>query len=180
MDTDSAYMALSGSLHSIVRPELRRTFYEEYGAWFPRPYCEEHKTLFVDTKLAEYGGGNPWTQLPCCAAVQHHDRRTPGLFKTEFEGVGMVALNSKTYCCWAADDTAKCSRKGLSKSTNRLTKEAYLDVLRTGRSLAGTNKGFVLKDNSMYTYAQVRTGLTYNYAKRRVLEDGVSTVNIDL
>ena len=180
MDTDSAYMALSGSFHSLVKPHLRAEFFEEYGQWFPRPYCESHREEFVECKLAEYSGGPQWKMMECCEKVFRHDRRTPGLFKVEFEGSGMVALNSKTYCCWKEDGQSKCSSKGLSKSTNSFSRQAYLEVLQSGRSLSGINKGFVKKDNIMYTYSQVRTGLTYAYAKRRVLEDGVSTENIDL
>ena len=56
MDTDSAYMAMSNSLLLVVCAELRRQFWLEYGDWFPRPYCDQHKTDFVNTKLGEYEG----------------------------------------------------------------------------------------------------------------------------
>ena len=180
MDTDSAYMALSGPFHSLVHPHLREEFYKEYGEWFPRPYCEEHKLDFIRCKLAEYDGGEKWKVAECCLKTLKYDKRTPGLFKVEYEGSGMVALNSKTYCCWNESGESKCSSKGLSKVTNSFDKNTYLGVLRSGQSVAGINKGFVKKNNSMYTYSQLRTGLTYTYAKRRVLEDGVSTENIDL
>ena len=180
MDTDSAYMALSGPLPSLVRPHMRRQFYQEYGQWFPRPFCNEHKDAFVECKLNEYNGGAVWQPDRCCADVFKHDRRTPGLFKVEFEGIGMVALNSKTYCCWQEDGTSKCSSKGLCKVSNSFTRDTYLSVLNQGKSVSGTNRGFVKHNNDMYTYAQVRTGLTYTYAKRRVLEDGISTENIDI
>jgi hypothetical protein len=183
MDTDSAYMALSAPLHLIIRPHLRREYYETFGEWFPRPYCPTHRDAFVRTKLAEYEGGASWSPGVCCQDVLRHDTRTPGLFKMEYEGTGMVALNSKTYCCWNDNDdenTVKYSSKGLSKRTNNFGKQTFLDVIRQGQSVSGVNKGFVLKDNVMCTYSQVRTGLTYMYAKRRVLPDGVSTENIDI
>ena len=47
-------------------------------------------------------------------------------------------------------------------------------------SVKGTNKSFVLKDNTMFNYSQLRTILTFLYAKRRVLADGVSTECIDV
>lgn len=39
--------------------------------------------------------------------------------------------------------------------------------------------GFKLRNNSMYTYRQIRNGLTYFYCKRKVLNDGVSTEPLD-
>ena len=178
MDTDSAYMALSGFLHDVIRPELRRIFYETYGEWFPRPYCDLHRSDFIEVKLAEYDGGPPWMSDACCLAVLRHDTRTPGLFKNEFEGDGIVALNSKTYICWG-DGGDKYSSKGLSKTNNTFTRDCFKRVLFETVAKSGTNKGFVVKDNKMYTYSEIRSGLTYFYAKRKVLEDGVSTVNID-
>ena len=179
MDTDSAYMALSAPLHLVVRPDMRRSFYENYGDWFPRPYCERHREDFVRTQMAVYEGGDAWVPGECCANQRKHDTRTPGLFKVEFEGTGMVALNSKTYHCWGSA-VEKTSSKGLSKRTNTFTKEVYKSVLKDQLSVEGTNRGFVLKDNTMFTYSQLRTGLTFLYAKRRVLADGVSTECIDV
>ena len=177
MDTDSAYMALSAStLEDVVRPEMRRQFYDEYGNWFPRPFCTKHTEDFISTRMR----GDEWKRQECCAAVYGHETRTPGLFKEEFEGDGIVALNSKTYFCWSGDGASKYSSKGLSKVTNALTRECYLNVLRSGKPFMGVNKGFVRKDNETFTYDQIKTGLTYFYAKRRVSADGVSTSNIDL
>lgn len=177
MDTDSAYMALSGPLDSIVREDKRLEFYEAYGDWFPRPYCQDHRTEFVNAKMAN----REWNASPCCQAVSTHDRRTPGLFKIEFEGDGMVALNSKTYFCWNdTDNTNKLSCKGLSKVSNSLKRDTYKRVLFDKTSHTGANKGFIFKNNRMYTYTAKRSGLTYAYVKRLVLEDGISTTNLSL
>ena len=175
MDTDSAYMAVTGPLDDIVRPELRSQYFASYGEWFPRPYCDDHAQDFTDAKM----GGRDWRRPPCCDDVYRYDMRTPGLFKEEFVGDGIVALNSKTYYCWG-DEGSKYSSKGLSKSTNNLTKQQYLNVLTSETSVSGENVGFMRKDNRMVTYRQIRTGLTYFYAKRVVCEDGVSTTPIDL
>ena len=179
MDTDSAYMALSGSLPFVVRYELREQFWLEYGDWFPRPYCNQHKADFVATKMREYEGGKPWSAAECCESVLRHDRRTPGLFKVEFEGIGMVALNSKTYCCWNNND-CKYSSKGVSKSTTQFCKDDFMSVLKNNETVHGTNKGFVLRENKMFSYAQARTGLTSLYAKRQVLDNGVSTTHLGI
>ena len=32
--------------------------------------------------------------------VNYYDKRTPGLFKVEWEGLGIVSLCSKTYYCF--------------------------------------------------------------------------------
>jgi len=172
MDTDSAYMALSGPLKDIIKHDLRRSFWDEYDQWFPRLACQAHKTEFVTCMV----GGGDWKQEDCCRAVTKHDSRTPGLFKQEFSGTAMVALNSKTYVCWNTEtDETKASAKGISKRLNTLEGKTYKDVLTTGKPFTGTNIGFQYLNNSMYTYRQMRAGLTYYYAKRQVSPDGVST-----
>ena len=176
MDTDSAYLAISAhTLDACVRPELREEYYRNYGDWFPKPFCPTHADDFVAAKLSATG---EWTPKECCKAILKYDTRTPGLVKEEFVGDGMVALNSKTYFCWSNEGDSKYSSKGLSKRTNQLTKEQFLNVLRTKKPQEGVNRGFMRKDNTTYTYDQLKTGLTYFYAKRRVCEDGVSTENI--
>ena len=68
MDTDSAYIAISGDrVESLVKPELRKEF--EQCNWFPRTDTREHKAYV---------------------------KRTPGLFKVEWEGEGIIGLCSKT------------------------------------------------------------------------------------
>ena len=175
MDTDSAYMAVSNAdMAQLVHKDSQESYYREYGDWFPRPYCEEHESDFHGGRRAQL------SNLPdCCLKVYQYDSRTPGLFKEEFRGDGIVALNSKTYFCWQNDGGVKLSSKGLSKFTNQLTKEHYLTVLRSGEQGSGVNRGFARKDNRTYTYEQVKTGLTYFYAKRKVEDDGVSITNID-
>lgn len=171
------YVALSGNLDDIVRRDQLPHFLEHRGLWFPRLCCDNHRRLFVERRLR----GDSWEPESCCRKVAAFDRRTPGLFKVEYQGTGMVALNSKTYCCWS-DSTGevKISSKGLSKRTNNLTADMYKAVLRTKRKHSGTNKGFVYSKNNMFTYSQMRAGLTYFYAKRRVCSDGVSTTNIKI
>ena len=175
-------MALSGPLESIVRPELRETFYRSYGEWFPKPFCPEHVDEFVRVKLAEVEGGPVWRKRDCCSEVERYDRRTPGLFKVEFEGDAMIALNSKTYFCWCHDDDErfKYSCKGLSKSTNSLRSEQYKRVLFECQTVSGTNKSFVFKDNNMFTTHTLRAGLSPAYVKRVVNDDWVSTSNLIL
>ena len=105
-------------------------------------------------------------------------KRTPGLFKEEWVGEGMVCLNSKTYFGWG-DDT-KCSQKGLNKRNNKFEKEVWLRVLLEDGVQSGMNKGFRMIDGNMVKYSQIRDGLTSFYPKRKVLQDGISTVPLDI
>ena len=106
------------------------------------------------------------------------DKRTPGIFKEEWSGDGIIGLSSKTYYCFGAYDKLSC--KGVNKKTNDINKEKYLNVLLTKKSSSGLNKGFREVDNSMYTYEQIRDGFSYFYPKRKILEDGVTTVPLEI
>ena len=152
MDTDSAYIAISGdSVESLVKPELTEEFQQDKCNWFPRTDTAEHKA---------------------------YDKRTPGLFKVEWEGEGIIGLCSKTYYCFGAKDKFSC--KGANKKTNEINKEKYLNVLLTKQNSAGVNRGFRVVNNAMYTYTQVRDAFSYFYPKRKVLADGVSTTPLDI
>jgi hypothetical protein len=77
MDTDSAYIAFSSeNLNDIVKPELQEHFQQNKHCWLCRTDTEE-EMLF--------------------------DKRTPGLFKEEFQGDGIIALSSKMYHCIGRD-----------------------------------------------------------------------------
>lgn len=172
MDTDSLYMALSDvSLEKVVRPSLRRQFFEEWNDWFPARTCDRHRQDFIIAMSRD----ETWVQPPCCAKRQQLDKRTPGLFKLEFGGDGIVALCSKTYYCFGDDQKDKISCKGLSKRLNRLMKESYLEVLRTMQAGGGVNRGFRTDGKTIYTYRQNRKSLSFFYIKREIQSDGVST-----
>ena len=112
MDTDSAYMALSAtSLEEVIKPDMQQRFQMEKKNWFPRTDTPEHAA---------------------------YDKRTPGLLKREFTGNGMIALCSKTYFCFVAEDKISC--KGVNRETNNVTKEKYMDVLLTKQSGSGVNR----------------------------------------
>ena len=178
MDTDSSYFGLSkGSLEECVPQHLKRDFYTNYDEWFPSPACAEHKSEFVEAKMA----GCEWVPGACCEATKAFEKRTPGKFKFEFWGDGIVALCSKTYICFGDKET-KLSCKGLQKKRNleKLTKESYLKVLKSQQAGCGVNKGFRAVGGKVYTYEQTRFGLSYMYCKRKVLEDGISTTPLDL
>jgi hypothetical protein len=177
MDTDSNYMALSAPLFDVIRSNLRSEFFNQYGQWFPRLACPQHHNTFIATLLR----GGRWNMHDCCKKVNKLDQREPGLFKEEFKGVGIISLNSKTYFCWSDDPTNdKYRSKGLSRRQNRLTRDQFMDVLNTKTSVDGQNIGFRVKNGQTFTYQQTKTGLSYLYTKRYVLDDGVNTTPLSI
>ncbi|RLJ22853.1 hypothetical protein DJ031_00100, partial [bacterium endosymbiont of Escarpia laminata] len=176
MDTDSAYIALAGrDIDALVPEAWREHYFRNRSLWFPAECCDAHVDAYVRCRVA----GLAWEGGDCCARRCLFDRRTPGLFKEEWRGDGIVALCSKTYYCFGGDDGAKYSTKGLSKRQNAdIDENTFLAVLRDRRSGVGWNRGFQVKDSSVLTYVQERAALSYFYAKRRVLDDGVTTAPI--
>ena len=100
------------------------------------------------------------------------------LYKKEWAVDGIIGLSSKTYYRFGGKD--KFSIKRVNKKTKKIIKEKYLNFLLTKQSSAGLNKGFRVVDNTMYTYQQIRDGFAYFYPKRKVLEDGVTTMPLDM
>ena len=97
MDTDSAYIAIAGpSVESLVRSDLKEEFEKDKANWFPTTDTAEHKA---------------------------YDKRTPGLFKEEWAGDGIIGLSSKTYYCFGGYDKFSC--KGVNKKTNEINKGKY-------------------------------------------------------
>ena len=136
--------------------------------------------------MTKYFGLYHWFPLKkCCHREYMIQTRTPGLFKEEWSGSGMIALCSKTYFCKAAADTTtshKVSSKGIQKKSEGLLYSNFKRVLQTGVSSAGVNTGIRMnqKGTGVITYSQTRTGLSYFYGKRKVHEDGIHTDPLDL
>merc|ERR1712154_194102 len=132
-----------------------------YDQWFPALACDRHKEEFVDARCQN----KTWIQRQCCGERQTYDKRTPGLFKVEYEGDGIVALCSKTYYCFG-EKNDKFSSKGLNKKLNKMSKNKYKTVLDTKTSSGGTNKSFRTDGKTMHTYKQYRDALSFFYIKR--------------
>ncbi len=99
------------------------------------------------------------------------------LFKYEFEGHYLIGTNCKTYHAGVfAEDKIKQSTKGVSKKHSKLTQEHFIDVLSTKKPCDGQNISFMIKDSNIYTYKQMRVGLSYLYYKRIVCDDGCRTL----
>ncbi|KAL5019000.1 hypothetical protein ScPMuIL_004722, partial [Solemya velum] len=82
-DTDSLYFAITAdTLEEAMTPEWRRHFNEE-----KRGHCND----------ISYKADCHWVPRTCCEQHAKYDKRTPGLFKLEYEGHEMIGLCSKTY-----------------------------------------------------------------------------------
>ncbi len=91
----------------------------------------------------------------------------------------MGCLNSKVYIVWG--EKIKCSCKGTQQKRNQLGKHLFEEVLETKEPHKVENAGFIrFKDGVIKTYTQVKTGMSYFYAKRKVLDDRVSTTHLDI
>ena len=101
--------------------------------------------------------------------------REPGLFKLEKEGTHAIALCSKCYHMKdSATGQAKVSSKGVNKRQNEMRLERFERALAGDRDVV-VNRGFRMRDGSMYTYEQRKLGLSAYYDKRWVLPDGIHT-----
>ena len=167
MDTDSAYMAISStSFKNVIKPELKDKFEE----------CLKGFCGGEDFKADE---DMHWFPRTCCQKHEQYDRRTPGLFKIEFEGDEMIGLCSKTYIVTTKEGEYKFSSKGINKQRITDPFTIFKSVLETKEKGSGVNIGFRPRNNGVCTYMQQRDGFSYLYCKRKVLEDGSRTEPLD-
>ena len=134
---------------------------------------------FCDRQDVEADSKYHWFPRACCQEHVQRDKRGLGLFKVEFQGSEIIGLCSKTYIVKNEKET-KFSSKGISKRLVQDPLSIFHNVLSTQHPSIGLNKGFRARDNTIFSYTQQRAGFTYFYCKRRVLDDGVSTVPLDL
>ena len=195
-DTDSLYFGLgASSLRESVKPELKFKFDEELPKWMPLDLCRHH----YDERQASRRAGEDIADevygplQKCCYDSQDYQKRTVGLWKVECKSDGIVALAAKAYNCYnvaapidpqedenATYETVKLSCKGVQKC-NPMTPNAYRCVLHSKNNHYAINRGMRLShQKQMHTYRQNKKALSYLYVKRKVLEDGVSTVPLDL
>lgn len=87
MDTDSGYIALAGpSIDSLMKEELGEEYENVKRNWFPRTDTPQNKA---------------------------YDKRTPGLFKVEWEGKQIIGLCSRTFIKWSTRNVMKLKRKSI-------------------------------------------------------------------
>ena len=171
IDTDSFYMALArDTIDECVKPELRNEWERE--KW---------KFLVLKDPTPMNFNGHTITRGA-------YDKRTPGKYKEEFNGVGMIALNSKVYHIWSdkinpktGKIEVKTSCKGVQKRRNELIRDDFLSIIQNpGQEHLIENAGFIRDGLETRTYLQTKRGLNYWYVKRKVLDDGVTTTHLDI
>ena len=104
MDTDSLYMTLSeDKVEELIKQEMKLMWEMNRGNDCRDEFrADEHHNFFPRN---------------CCRQHWKYDQRTPWLFKEEFRCTEMVALCSKTYCCFDEPTRiTKFSCKGLNKN----------------------------------------------------------------
>ena len=104
------------------------------------------------------------------------------MFKLEYSGDGIIALNSKVYIAFGRKDKVSC--KGVQQKRNEVVRENMKNVLDTQKPEYVENAGFIKTiDNlgpGISTYVQRKTGYSYFYCKRKILSDGVSSTHLDI
>ena len=96
-----------------------------------------------------------------------------------------MLLNSKVYTIVGTDkegqEITKTSCKGVQQKRNEVLKSHFMGVLETQNPCRFENAGFIRdEDGTINTYTQEKQGLSYFYAKRKVLSDGISTTHLDI
>ena len=169
MDTDSLYMALTeDSLYECFTDIAKAEMKENDKCYHEQQDCyQPNADLNFLTRS-------------CCKKHIALDKRTPGLFKIEWNGTEMICLNSKTYCAFNAENKKmKMALKGSNRNLHSPL-ERFKSVLFNKTPYEGTNKGFRYYKGKMFTYKQNKTSITYFYYKRFVHADGVTTSPINI
>ena len=165
--TQLAYMAISGQcLLDIIKPEFKGAYLHGLEG-----FCT-NESVHADDQYH-------WFPRTCCLTHSNYDKRTPGLFKLEYEGDEIIGLCSKTYIVKNGSDY-KFSSKGISKKKVKNPILIFENVLKTQKPGVGTNIGFRAKDNTIFTYTQDRCGFSYYYCKRKIADDGIHSEPLDI
>lgn len=188
MDTDSGYIAFSGEhpFPDLVKLELREHFEENKHKWFPRTDTEDNAKYVKRTPglFKEEWRGDAMGSLSSKSYICYDG----DLIKANW-------FNKKTGKEEPLYHKTKCSAKGIQKSNNKgiLTPEKFESVIQEKITLRATNRGFrvvkqtdffdgqaMSKAPQMQTYEQQKNGCGFFYDKRIVLEDGISTIPLNI
>ena len=86
INTDSAYIVISGTcLEDVIKPEMKENYQKGLSG-----FC-------TDTAI-EADSHFHWFLRTCCKTHAKYDKRTPGLFKLEYEADEMIGLCKNLYC----------------------------------------------------------------------------------
>ena len=97
-------------------------------------------------------------------STSKYQDRTPGLFKTELQGMRMITLLSKCYYTEYGESCPKISCKDVSKKENFMSWDRYLEALN-GSIDRATDTRFQLYGQGIMTYTQHKLRLSTYYDK---------------
>ena len=111
-DTDSLYLAIARStIDKCVKSEKVKVWYKKKYNYFA---SDSHEMM-------EFNGQK--------ITKEQYEKRTPGLYKLEYSGDGMVCLNSKVYHIWGRDNKGnkifKTSSKGMQRRNNLIRQKFF-------------------------------------------------------
>ena len=164
-DTDSIYLSLK-----------YRNFEDNIDP-AKMDYYERHKDEFFIGKTSIFG------------------KRQPNRFKVECTGTNLIALCAKSYIVAELDsNNIKFSCKGVQKNEiiregkrrkPENIQEGVLDVYRATledplKDTFGINRGIRSTNTVLTTYEQKKKMTSAFYCKRRILDDGIHTVPLDI
>ena len=74
----------------------------------------------------------------------------------------------------------KLNSAGIQKDNNKISYKKFENVLLNKKNDMAVNQGFRYVNGSMNTYEQQKKGLSYIYNKRILLDDGISTIPLNI
>ena len=134
--------------------------------------------IFVkNSKMTNINGSSP---QECCKENVLLD-----FSRLNFQRDKIISLCSKSYYTelFATENSpsqVKFSMKGVNKGQFKKSMPHYEHVLNTKEIFGACKSGIRAKDQSMVIYKQEKNALTYFYPKRKVLQDGRSTVPLNI
>ena len=202
MDTDSAYMALAGTtLGYVIKPEMLHAYHsglndfhkgdprveaDDNVHWFPRTCCSEHAKF--DKRTA--GLFKLEWQADCliglCSKTYIISRsKVVKTSNTQLAAYQLLrsAKKLKSKLKLRQNRThieTKISSKGISKRRVKTPLTTFRHVLLSQKPGSATNIGFRAHKNGIFTYEQERCGFSNLYCKRKVLENRIDTIPLDL
>jgi ribA/ribD-fused uncharacterized protein len=169
MDTDSIYYSITKRLLiDVVKSEYKIIFQNMLTGCCSDLNAQQRQCRFIPRE--------------CCDHHRWLDSRTPNIFKLEWSGDRLIALNSKTYACVDGEGKVKLSCKGVNASLVKKDNpmDLYDSVLSTRASKSGINRGMRVDDLGVKTYSQSREAFSYLYLKRKLAANGIHSTPLTI